>query len=126
MRLEAKREVVTGGANGIGRATAAVFAAEGARVVIADIDRAAGSTTAETLRQEGNEVEFVAADMTRPDDVAALVAKARSLMGGIDVWVSNAGTSLTEDLLELEQGAGRPTSGSTSPAITSAAGRSFR
>lgn len=100
MRLQDKRAVVTGGANGIGRATAAVFAREGARVVIADLDRAGGTQAVSAIRERGHEAEFLTADMTDPDAVAGLVDQACSLLGGIDVWVSNAGTSLTEDLLE--------------------------
>lgn len=102
MRLSGKRAVVTGGAHGIGEATAALFAAEGARVVIADIDEASGTKTAATIRQRGHSAEFLPSDMTDPEAVAALVKNAGSLLGGVDIWVSNAGTSLTEDLLETE------------------------
>jgi 3-oxoacyl-[acyl-carrier protein] reductase len=105
MRLKDKRAVVTGGASGIGRAAAAAFAREGARVVIADIDRAAGADVVEAIRQAGGQAEFVAADVTHESDVAALVAHVDSSLGGIDVWVSNAGDSLTEDLLEIEPAA---------------------
>jgi NAD(P)-dependent dehydrogenase (short-subunit alcohol dehydrogenase family) len=102
MRLKGKRAIVTGGANGIGRATAAAFAGEGARVVIADIDQPAGMQAIAVLRDQGYTAEFLDADVTKPASVAALVAGAEATLGGIDVWVSNAGTSLTEDLLELE------------------------
>lgn len=105
MRLQGKRAVVTGGASGIGRATAARFAAEGARVTIADIDRAAGESAAGAIRAAGGEARFVPTDVTDPEAVAALVAAADAAMGGIDVWVSNAGTSTAEDILDTEPAA---------------------
>jgi NAD(P)-dependent dehydrogenase (short-subunit alcohol dehydrogenase family) len=101
MRLQGKRAVVTGGANGIGRATAAAFAREGARVVVADIDQSAGVETVAAIRGEGGGAEFLRADVTEPESVNGLVAGAKAFLGGIDIWVSNAGTSLSEDLLEL-------------------------
>jgi NAD(P)-dependent dehydrogenase (short-subunit alcohol dehydrogenase family) len=102
MRLSGKRAVVTGGSNGIGRATAGTFAREGAHVVIADIDREAGAAAVASIREAGGQAELVEADMTDRHAVEALVAKADTALGGIDVWFSNAGTSLTEDLLDIE------------------------
>jgi NAD(P)-dependent dehydrogenase (short-subunit alcohol dehydrogenase family) len=102
MRLQGKRAVVTGGANGIGRATAERFAREGARVIIADRNLEAGAAAVETIRGEGGQADFVPAEMTDEAVVAGLFARADSLMGGIDVLVSNAGWSLTEDLLGIE------------------------
>jgi NAD(P)-dependent dehydrogenase (short-subunit alcohol dehydrogenase family) len=102
MRLRDKRAVVTGGAHGIGRATAIAFARQGARVVIADIDDQAGEATARAIREADGTADFIAADVTDEAAVAALVARADELLGGIDVWMNNAGTSLTEDLLEIE------------------------
>jgi NAD(P)-dependent dehydrogenase (short-subunit alcohol dehydrogenase family) len=78
------------------------FAREGARVVIADVDPVAGAAAAEAIRRAGGQAEFIAADVTDPRAVASLVAQAATVFGGIDVWVSNAGDSLTEDLLEIE------------------------
>lgn len=102
MRLEGKRAVVTGAANGIGRAAVTLFAREGALVVIADIEEDAGEGTAEAIRNAGGSAEFVMADVTDETAVARLVAKADTVLGGIDVWMNNAGTSLTEDLLDIE------------------------
>ena len=102
MRLENKRAVVTGGANGIGRTTALFFARQGARVVIADIERQAGEDTVEKIRDEGGDADFIAADTTDARAVEALVRGADELLGGIDVLMSNAGTSLTEDLLDID------------------------
>ena len=102
MRLRDKRAVITGAANGIGLATAALFAREGARVVLVDIDEKAGAEAAAAIREAGGRAEFVAADVTDRAAVAVLVTRAEASLGGIDAFVSNAGTSLTEDLLEIE------------------------
>ena len=102
MRLQDKRAVVTGGAHGIGRTTATFFAREGARVAIADIDYQAGEAAAQGIRDAGGSAHFIAADVTDEAAVAELVARADELLGGIDVWMNNAGTSLTEDLLDIE------------------------
>jgi NAD(P)-dependent dehydrogenase (short-subunit alcohol dehydrogenase family) len=102
MRLRDKRAVVTGAAGGIGLATATLFARHGAYVVIADIDQDAGEAAAQAIRAAGGKAEFFAADVTDKDAVAALVIGADRLLGGIDVWMNNAGASLTEDLLDIE------------------------
>ncbi len=102
MRLQDKRAMVTGAANGIGLATATLFARHGAHVVIADIEEDAGEAAAQAIREAGGKADFFAADITDKDAVAALVASADSLLGGIDVWMNNAGASLTEELLDIE------------------------
>ncbi len=107
MRLQGKRAVVTGAAHGIGRATAVRFAQEGAKVVIADLDPEAGEVTAAAVRAAGGQAEFVVTDVTDEDGVARLVTRADSSLGGIDVWMNNAGGSLTEELLDTEPDAWR-------------------
>jgi NAD(P)-dependent dehydrogenase (short-subunit alcohol dehydrogenase family) len=102
MRLQGKRAVVTGAASGIGKATATRFATEGALVVVADIDRDAGMIATDSIRSSGSQAEFVEVDVTDEAAVEQLVARANQFLGGIDVWMNNAGTSLTEDLLDIE------------------------
>jgi NAD(P)-dependent dehydrogenase (short-subunit alcohol dehydrogenase family) len=102
MRLQHKRAVVTGGASGIGLATATMFGRHGAHVVIVDIDENAGEAASRAICTAGGKGDFLAADVTDKDQVAAVVAGADKMLGGIDVWMNNAGMSLTEDLLDID------------------------
>lgn len=90
--LAGKVAVVTGGASGIGRGIAERFLDEGARVVIADVDRERGEALAGQL---GAEVVFRVADVSDPDQVGALVELAVERFGGLDIMVNNAGVSGT-------------------------------
>src|SRR5207245_11130257 len=97
MRLTDKVAIVTGGARGIGLAIAKRYAAEGARVVIADIDTAAGATAASAL---GN-CRFVATDVGEPGDAENAVAETIRAFGGLDILVNNAGITHGADFLDL-------------------------
>lgn len=88
MKLAGRTAVVTGGAQGIGRALATRLAQDGASVVIADVARAAEAAAA--LTEAGHRVHGVAADVTSPDDLARVVDAARTAFGGIDILVNNA------------------------------------
>ena len=88
MRLEGKIAVVTGAGSGIGRATAQLFAAEGARVVVADVKDAE-----ETADLIGENAYWVTADAGREEEVQGLVAAATEHFGGLDVFFANAGIS---------------------------------
>jgi 2-hydroxycyclohexanecarboxyl-CoA dehydrogenase len=88
------RVIVTGGGANIGRGIALGFAAEGARVLIADIDGAQAEAVAALADQAGAAaVQHVAADLTRPDSAEAIVGRALAEWGGVDVLVNNAGWS---------------------------------
>ena len=102
MRMEGKRAVVTGSARGIGRVTAEFFAREGAHVMLADIATIDGAKLAESIRAAGGVADFIESDVRQEKDVRQLVRKAEDILGGIDVWMNNAGASLTEDLLEMD------------------------
>jgi len=91
MDFNDKVALVTGGSNGIGRATALGFAAHGARVVVVDRDAAAGEATAGIIRQKGGEALFVQADVTDAVAVQAYVKKAVDAYGRIDCFHNNAG-----------------------------------
>src|SRR5947209_774076 len=86
-----KVALITGGANGIGRATALGFAKGGAKIVLVDRDAAAGEATAGVIPQQGGEARFVAADVTKSADVQAYVKAAVDAYGAIDCFFNNAG-----------------------------------
>ena len=88
--LAGKVAIVTGGASGIGAGIVEKFLAEGARVVIADVERDRGQDFAATL---GADAVFRFADVSEPDQVGALVAGAVETFGALDVMVNNAGVS---------------------------------
>jgi NAD(P)-dependent dehydrogenase (short-subunit alcohol dehydrogenase family) len=94
-RLDGKVTVITGGGNGIGRATALRFLGEGAAVVVADINEANGQETVALARQAGHaeRVRFVRADVTREPEVAAAIAAAPDAFGRLDCVFNNAGVA---------------------------------
>jgi NAD(P)-dependent dehydrogenase (short-subunit alcohol dehydrogenase family) len=89
--LADKVAIVTGAGFGIGRATALRFAREGARVVVADIDAAAGEATAAAIRAAGGEALAVATDVADEARVAELIARSEAHYGGLDTLFNNAG-----------------------------------
>ena len=86
--LSGKVGVVTGAAQGLGRATAILAAREGSAVVVSDIQDAAGEAVAKEIRTAGGRAEFLRADVTIASDMEALVARAVSAFGGLD-WACN-------------------------------------
>jgi NAD(P)-dependent dehydrogenase (short-subunit alcohol dehydrogenase family) len=93
--LAGKVAVITGGTQGIGKATAMRLAAEGAHVVICARGQPLLDSTAEEIRAAGGTVHTVSADVSKPEDCARIVAETLSAFGGIDILVNNAGTSAT-------------------------------
>ncbi|MEI9425419.1 SDR family oxidoreductase [Mesorhizobium sp. Cs1299R1N1] len=86
--LENKRVLITAGAAGIGRAVAERFAAEGAKVLVCDIDSAAIKSV-----QPGTGIDAIAADVSRSESVAQLFEEVDRRLGGLDILINNAGTS---------------------------------
>ena len=91
MRLDNKVAVITGAATGIGRASAILFAREGARVVFGDVNDAEAEETLRLARAGGADVEYVRCDVSSTADVDALVQAAIDRHGRIDVMFNNAG-----------------------------------
>ena len=90
-RLAGRVAIVTGAANGIGRAIAERFTAEGAAVLLADVAAEAGAAAAAAIRARGGQAEFIATDVTREADVTAMIGGAVERLGRLDILVNNAG-----------------------------------
>ncbi len=93
MRLRDKVAIVTGGGSGFGEGIARRFAAEGAKIVVNDINVEGGERVAKAIRDGGGKAAFVKADVARAADVAAMVKAALDAFGRVDVMVNNAGTT---------------------------------
>ncbi len=89
--LKNKVALVTGASSGIGRAVALVWAREGARVVVSDMNRAGGEETVALVRAQGGEALFLAADVGQPQHAQALVEQTVAHFGRLDVACNNAG-----------------------------------
>jgi len=100
--LEGKVAIVTGAGRGIGRETAIRLAAEGARVVVAEIDAETGRETTEHIRRERGEALYVETDVTEPESVERLVRETVQAYGRVDVLHNNAGGSTERDGLVTE------------------------
>jgi NAD(P)-dependent dehydrogenase (short-subunit alcohol dehydrogenase family) len=90
-RFREKVVVVTGAANGLGRASAIAFAGEGGRVVVADIDEQGGQETLGLITQKGGQGHFVRCDVLDAASVEHMIAETAGVFGGVDVLHNNAG-----------------------------------
>jgi 3-oxoacyl-[acyl-carrier protein] reductase len=91
MRLKDKVAVITGAGSGFGEGMARLFAEQGARVVIADINETGGKRVAQVIQQQGGEALFHRADVTKDAEVKALVEVAVKKYGRVDIMINNAG-----------------------------------
>ena len=91
--LHDKVALITGGASGIGRATALAFAAEGARLIVADMNEDGGQQTAHMITENGGEATFLQVDVTQAAETEAMIAKAVEAYGRLDCAFNNAGIS---------------------------------
>ncbi len=102
MRLAGTVAIVSGGANGIGAATAELFAREGAQVVVADRDAVAGEAAAAAIRAAGGDALFTAADVSSDDAMAALVRTTAERYGAVHVLVNAAGIDIQGSVVDTE------------------------
>jgi NAD(P)-dependent dehydrogenase (short-subunit alcohol dehydrogenase family) len=97
MRLQDKVTIVTGGASGMGRVAAGLFAKEGARLVLADVSEEAVESAAEDVRKAGGQATAVVADVSKESDAKKMVDHAVSTFGRVDVLYNNAGVMPAAD-----------------------------
>lgn len=97
MRLDGKVALITGGGSGMGRIASELFASEGARVLLTDVNDVAGAATAASIRAAGAEARFVHADVSREEEASAMVDAAVDTFGGLNILYNNAGVMLPDD-----------------------------
>jgi NAD(P)-dependent dehydrogenase (short-subunit alcohol dehydrogenase family) len=100
MRLEGKVALVTGAGSGIGKATALLFAAEGAQLAINDLNASSAQETAEAIRKIGGKAVVLPADVAEEKEVVPMVEKTIKELGGVNILVNNAGVGGAGPVLE--------------------------
>jgi len=100
VKLKGKVSIVTGAGSGIGRATAILFAKEGARVVVADVDEAGGRETVRKIKSGGGDATFVRTDISQAEDVKRMIDSTIQHYGRIDILFNNAGINIVGTILE--------------------------
>jgi NAD(P)-dependent dehydrogenase (short-subunit alcohol dehydrogenase family) len=90
-QLENKVAIITGAGSGIGRSTAKLFASEGAKVIISDVNEAHGNSVVDEITKNGGTATFIKADSSKPEDNEALVKQTLDKYGALDIAVNNAG-----------------------------------
>jgi NAD(P)-dependent dehydrogenase (short-subunit alcohol dehydrogenase family) len=103
MRLANKVAIVTGSGSGIGRASALLFAREGAQVVVVDIDEKDAAQTAEDAKQSGGSVLVLQADVSNQRSCASIVEKAVEAYGRVDILFNNAGVASFKPVIETDE-----------------------
>lgn len=103
MQLREKVAVITGGASGIGRATAELFAREGAAVVVADVNRSGGEQVIEKIANAGQRACFLPCDVTKASDCEKVVEYALEQFGRLDILFNNAGIIRRATVVDLRE-----------------------
>lgn len=99
-RLKGKVAIVTGGALGIGEATSQLFAQEGAKVIIADINEKAGRDLEQRIQKEGHDALFLPLDVAKEESWKNLMEKSIEHYGKVNILINNAGISLGKDIMD--------------------------
>src|SRR2546421_12245565 len=97
MRLRDKVALITGAGSGIGRESALLFAAEGASIVVVDLNETGGRETVEQVQASGGKAVFVAADVSKSADCGRMVGAAEQHFGKLNILFNNAGIMLGKD-----------------------------
>ncbi|WP_026692029.1 3-oxoacyl-[acyl-carrier-protein] reductase [Peribacillus kribbensis] len=103
MRLKDKVAIITGAANGIGKATALKFASEGAKLVVVDLNNEGIDQTVETIKTRGGEVTGLVVDVTKREEVEWLMSKTIDQYGRVDIVINNAGITQDAQLLKMTE-----------------------
>jgi NAD(P)-dependent dehydrogenase (short-subunit alcohol dehydrogenase family) len=103
MRLEGKVAAITGAGSGIGRASAILFAKEGAKVVVVCRTPSTGQETVQNIKNDGFEAIFIPADVSKSQDVKEIIAGAVNKYGRLDILFNNAGVNAVAPITEIEE-----------------------
>ena len=103
MRLKDRVAIITGAASGIGRATALLFAKEGAKIVAADVDDEGSNETVNQIQAAGNEAFLVRTDVTSTEDVQAMVKATIDAYGKLDILFNSAGIAMRLPVADLPE-----------------------
>jgi NAD(P)-dependent dehydrogenase (short-subunit alcohol dehydrogenase family) len=103
MKLKGQVAIVTGAGRNIGEDVARLFAAEGARVAVVDLDRARGQHTVDAIKAAGGEAELYVTDVSKGADVAAMVKAVVERFGRIDILVNNVAISDNKNIFECTE-----------------------
>jgi len=103
MRLQGRVAVITGAGSGIGRASAQLFAKEGAKLVVADINNTSGQETVKSIKEAGGEATFVHVDVSKVTDLEKMIKTAVDTYDKLDILFSNAGVATPAVLEEFDE-----------------------
>ncbi len=101
--LKNRVAIITGGANGLGRATSLLFSEHGAKVVIVDISSEAGEKVVDEIKKSGGTASFIKTDVTKSTEVNKMVDKVVAEYGGIDILINNAGILADARLVKMTE-----------------------
>ena len=103
MRLQNKAAIISGAGSGIGRAIAILFAQEGAKVAVSDINKETGQATVDMIKEKGGEAFFVSTNMTDPIQVKSMIAEVKKRYKKVDILVNSAGVFLVGNIVDTTE-----------------------